>query len=436
MRNIYSILILSLFSNIIFAQSNNNGYKLDSIYSYCWNVAGYWVHSAKNVYYYNSTGNVTINFIYYQESGESTWELLSKDEYNYNSVGNKVLKIRYNWDSNVNDWTFYYKLDYSYNSFGNEDVETVYLWDSSLSDWSLYNKYEYVYDLIDNISLRVIYKWDASENNWIYSIKNEYSYDSIGNIVLENRYNWDSSVNDWDDYNFICNTEYVYDEEYKIITKTDSIWDAIGYDGGTGANNYTQKYDYTYDSNNNLIVKEQSGYGLLYKEEYFYSELVAIIDTASFIVTVLNNCEIEFLYEGDDFGSVEVIYNNDTTEYFTNPFTVNICTKSNSEITIILHKENGDAAIVTYKIEDIMSVEEITTNTLNIYPNPTINDINIITNTNTKSHIEILNLSGQKIFEKEFSTKINIDLSDYSKGMYIVKVISENNSYSEKMILK
>ena len=61
---------------------------------------------------------------------------------------------------------------------------------------------------------------------------------------------------------------------------------------------------------------------------------------------------------------------------------------------------------------------------LNIYPNPATNYIKIETNQN--SEIEILNTAGQII--KKINMKdnpINIDISNFQKGLYIVKAISD-----------
>lgn len=67
-----------------------------------------------------------------------------------------------------------------------------------------------------------------------------------------------------------------------------------------------------------------------------------------------------------------------------------------------------------------------------IYPNPTNGVINII-NKDFNS-ISIYNISGKKL--KEFPKTNKIDLSDVSKGIYFIKLISDNEIIINKFILE
>ncbi|MGB5436395.1 MAG: T9SS type A sorting domain-containing protein, partial [Maribacter sp.] len=51
--------------------------------------------------------------------------------------------------------------------------------------------------------------------------------------------------------------------------------------------------------------------------------------------------------------------------------------------------------------------------------------------------ITITNISGSKIFQKEYnvSEKITIDLAGHVSGMYFVKIRSGNNEIVKKLIL-
>ena len=75
-------------------------------------------------------------------------------------------------------------------------------------------------------------------------------------------------------------------------------------------------------------------------------------------------------------------------------------------------------------------------NTINIYPNPSDDLINIeIENINNVT-IEIYNVSGNLIFSKTLNSKVEkIDISGLSMGMYFVKVRQENNIKVEKLIV-
>ena len=78
------------------------------------------------------------------------------------------------------------------------------------------------------------------------------------------------------------------------------------------------------------------------------------------------------------------------------------------------------------KIDDFVKQKAI------LYPNPTNGIINI-GNENLKK-IQIYDFSGKKI--KELEPKSQIDLLDISKGIYLIKLISDKGITIDKIILK
>ena len=76
----------------------------------------------------------------------------------------------------------------------------------------------------------------------------------------------------------------------------------------------------------------------------------------------------------------------------------------------------------------------ISSNSFNYYPNPTTGIINIefVKANNT---FEIINASGQRVFSDETSEKnYNLDTSDFSSGLYFLKVKNKNNVWIKKVI--
>ena len=95
---------------------------------------------------------------------------------------------------------------------------------------------------------------------------------------------------------------------------------------------------------------------------------------------------------------------------------------------------NGDLAGGIWKWSDfsLSDNEIIDENNLLIYPNPTGSIINIKSNNNFSS--TIYDINGKKILYTK--SKI-IDISDFSKGIYIIKIKDEiNNSIETKKIIK
>ena len=75
---------------------------------------------------------------------------------------------------------------------------------------------------------------------------------------------------------------------------------------------------------------------------------------------------------------------------------------------------------------------------INIYPNPNTGQFTIeLPNTNERKVIRVYDVLGKML--KELNTnefKINLNLEDYYKGMYIVKVDLLGGSYTSKIILE
>ncbi|MBW8052006.1 MAG: T9SS type A sorting domain-containing protein, partial [Cytophagales bacterium] len=59
-----------------------------------------------------------------------------------------------------------------------------------------------------------------------------------------------------------------------------------------------------------------------------------------------------------------------------------------------------------------------------IYPNPSTDNISIYMNRNGSYEVSVINVLGQKIFNAEFKDQININVSDFGKGMYFAEIRS------------
>ena len=99
---------------------------------------------------------------------------------------------------------------------------------------------------------------------------------------------------------------------------------------------------------------------------------------------------------------------------------------------------------VMFEIEAVpANIEDIREPIIKIYPNPTGNILTIeISNTGNQGlEIEILHVTGEVIFRKEYKKPSvyfvdQLDLSDYTKGLYLVKVKQANSVYIGKLVVK
>jgi hypothetical protein len=96
----------------------------------------------------------------------------------------------------------------------------------------------------------------------------------------------------------------------------------------------------------------------------------------------------------------------------------------------IIINNSGDA-LFGEVIDNALSVETFLAEDITVYPNPTSGLL--VIKTNTLQHVEIYNISGILI---ETTNKNEIDLSQHSKGIYFVKIITSKCSALKKIILK
>lgn len=81
-----------------------------------------------------------------------------------------------------------------------------------------------------------------------------------------------------------------------------------------------------------------------------------------------------------------------------------------------------------------LGLNELTLRNLRLFPNP-VKDRLTISNSSSIEKIELYNLIGQKIFENDCLTdKVNIDLTNYRKGVYLLKTFSEGKVQTNKVI--
>ena len=73
------------------------------------------------------------------------------------------------------------------------------------------------------------------------------------------------------------------------------------------------------------------------------------------------------------------------------------------------------------------NVSEINNNSINIYPNPAIDVLNI----ENANSVTILNITGQTVYEGN-ETQINV--SQYPAGIYVILIEGENGTYTQKFV--
>ncbi|MDR1847888.1 MAG: T9SS type A sorting domain-containing protein, partial [Bacteroidales bacterium] len=71
-----------------------------------------------------------------------------------------------------------------------------------------------------------------------------------------------------------------------------------------------------------------------------------------------------------------------------------------------------------------------------LYPNPTHNELNIVSDNNIKS-IEMFNIFGQRVYLSNVGkTDIKISVSTLPKGNYLVRIYTDNGTITRKVIVE
>ena len=124
-------------------------------------------------------------------------------------------------------------------------------------------------------------------------------------------------------------------------------------------------------------------------------------------------------------------------------------TSGNNDVNTPISVFNMSNAIEPFNGNDIGSIEINLTNVLSVnetsalevvklFPNPSQGNVTISNSRNLET-VEIYNILGRlvKRINVEQVTKLEVDLSDLSKGMYLVKISDIHaNSKSKKLILE
>lgn len=134
-----------------------------------------------------------------------------------------------------------------------------------------------------------------------------------------------------------------------------------------------------------------------------------------------------------------VIFDSGTT--YNNEFEISVSSNyvvSNCEIVAFIQRRSTGEIQQASKIKlpnPVNTNINIVKNTV-IYPNPASNFININAEENIQA-VEILNISGQTvIFENTSSNKAKLNVNNLSAGVYFVKVYTDTETTTQKIIIE
>ena len=411
--------------------------KLDSIINV---PADTTIASSKISYTYNMDGQITSKTEYQWNVLAQKWFNISKTEWNYDAKRNNINYIVYYGDNDDINW--YTELKYE-NTFdaNNKLLKTEgFGWDDTNSQWVIGIKFENIYDNEDLTSL-IYSEWDGPNSQLIPVSKFEYEYTS-GFLTMTIQYEWQGNwvnLNKGVFVNYLSGkvftyTFYIWDgfsiwtESFKSETQINSdqkvtfyyeyLWDLIGV---IFVN--SKKTEYKYDSEGNVFqavfskwVKQLQGFILEAKEDCLYNNQYTYAD-------LLLNSNLKFSQTTIDIPDNEVYFNHMLNKYTYSLHNGTIYIKDNSKTFY-------------YSPIVVTQTHNQTKSTLRITPNPADSYFSIdMVNTTSVMDFTLLDLNGKLKISKKINSNEKISTESLSKGMYLYKIISNNNKLSSGKLI-
>jgi hypothetical protein len=408
--------------------------------------------SFRYLYLYDNLGNKVLETKFYQQ--DSTWIRQSLNEWIYDG-NNCTTQRESSWKNN--GWIITYSIDYGYsNGQLNSEIHNTY----TNGIETLYKKIDSQYNSA-TLSSRKEYAWQS--NAWTLTLETDFSYlpngitdsiaitnfqsDSIlsqqlstfsydtngsllsqllqeknGNVWINSElinwfYEpntsliksvrnkiWLSDTSTWENTQMI---DYEYTDNLQLLSETYQRWNAMFWENDI-------RYDYQYDSNNLLLKKTLST--PIYND---WRGLLSI-NYSNFTMNKANDVNSTFEFWGGNTGEL-------TTSYI--PFMFN------DEPSI----QKGESIHISYlPVDDTGLFTPVDNNTLKyipVYPNPSDGIFYINTqNYNIKSWT-VSDLNGKVLKNQIQSFQSGaIDITDYPKGIYILRVTTPDQQMIQKLI--
>ncbi|MBR1929103.1 MAG: hypothetical protein IJ834_05115 [Paludibacteraceae bacterium] len=218
------------------------------------------------------------------------------------------------------------KYNYVYNGTnGKIYTETEWVWNTTQSKYMGYRKYRYTYD-----SNGYLIKEETQEETsglylWTTFMTDTYIRDANGNLL--------SQTGEIISENPYYHYEYTYDSNNNLLTETDYEWNESTSDWNVNGVKY-----YTYDSSNNLMTlkKYDSTNNLKSTRTHYYAESnYSPIEVDSHFTYTWNIQFPSNWYTGDSIGIVTKINNNNTIP-FNGSVAIQLVNKDDEDISQLL----------------------------------------------------------------------------------------------------
>jgi hypothetical protein len=140
---------------------------------------------------------------------------------------------------------------------------------------------------------------------------------------------------------------------------------------------------------------------------------------------------------GSDFTSPIDLQLKDNNIYFSGHFRSVVDFDVSANTYNLTSAGNTDSFVSKYSISSFLETKSFSKSEFKIYPNPATNQLNFSFENNLKSaKLKIISTLGQTVYEKSniSGDKISLDVSELSKGIYIIQILNNNSLLTSKFI--
>jgi len=432
----------------------------------------------KRIYEYDVNNNLVLESIYAHDN--DGWMNSKYITYNYDAMNNLIYKESKVWSGSefINDSRTTYVYDGS-----NRDYYTIERWDDDGQIWVNSQKWIYYYDE-NNIRDKILVKnWDEETYAWVNGTQIFYTYDEeTNNLIMQWGNNWDEENATWEER--IQRNRYTYDAdnnrtimEIDELYDPDSEWHNIMLEAYIYVPVGSEQLAYRRNNLNKSIEDLQTTEDELVISGKQASENRSLYGVEVLIDSVLHTSvgDLEFtlshkgvtatiIYQvgddGDNFINTKLTDRAyDTISNGMAPFSgiykaenplsafAGVDPEGTWTLSIYDGATGNTGTLIAWGLNLLYAensgVGDVFTEdlTFKLFPNPAYSVVNLQLSAGNQhaSSIEIFDVSGRKLLEKNISAgteNIGFDISHLPSSVYFCRLNTDNKSVTKKVIIQ
>ncbi|OYT17359.1 MAG: hypothetical protein B7C24_03005 [Bacteroidetes bacterium 4572_77] len=363
-------------------------------------------------------------------------ELIPRSQmiYEFDAQGYASTYLYNQWNVADQEWRPYYRVDYSYEN-GLLDSAYSANWNNESLSWEYDFRFIYTYD--DKAKILLAKTQIRSESNeWVDSYKVDYLYDAQNRMMNTLSYAWIAETQLWQES---FKQEWTYTTLGKVATDIHYIWEVAK---GQWMPSYKTEYAYhidgaidemfySYYEMDNWFFSEK--YTYVYEEDIFMGTIAA-----EFVEGEWFDCEKTDIAYNTDYPSSEMLLPYDYWEGAPVDYMITQIASFQMEMDWVLMEDS----YFYYSLVNVDAVEELSSESLKIYPNPSHGIVHInLAKLHKDAQLLVYNSLGQLVMQNDISKEDSnlkiIDFSSFESGIYLFQLkIQGQEVTQEKLIIQ